>query len=542
VTNPTTPSQSAFRPSSLGGRIVFVFLGLLALFVVLARLWTRNEPLERDITTYAVIGHEMLQGRDLYSDLWDIKPPGVYFAYAAAEVVAGSSSKAVVLVNIAAAVLSLLGVFVAASAGLRPAEGLWAAAAFAILSGNLGLQANQPNAEVFINTCLAWLLALLLRARGPLGFRGAVLAGVLLFLGTLFKPYVAVAGLLLAVNVLAPPPGTLRKTVLREAALAAGVLVAGWLVVVAYFHATSRSVDLYEVLVVYGRHYARDPAGNVVRGFVAGTTSLLPLGGLVAAAVAGFVLRRPPRARVWLLLMTWAFAVQVMIALPGRPFPHYLQLWLPALAVAFGQLTGDVACRVRNPRLGQRLESVLAALVVGGLLVTHLPSYALSPDEWSRKKYAETFILVRALGIDLANLLRTEESFFQFGAESGLYFYAHRSPPAGPLIARHYMEGPLAEKLQRRILRDLERKPPELVILSRDAFDGARQSRAPQPVLEWIQAHYRWSASATPASLNFPHLFEILGSRSSPFLFLMRDGGSVEARLLQNSERKGTAY
>jgi hypothetical protein len=535
VTYPTESEPSVFRASSPAFRVVFVVLGLLALLVALTRLRTRNEPFERDITTYAVIGHEMLRGRDLYSDLWDIKPPGVYVAYAAAEVVAGSGSKAVLLVNIAAALLSLFGVFAAASAGLRSAGGLWAAAAFAILSGNLALQANQPNAEVFINACLVWLLALLLRARGPLGFRGAALAGGLLFLGTIFKPYVAVAGLLLAAHVLAPPPGTLRKTALREAALAGGVLLSGWLVVVAYFQATSRSLDLYEVLVVYGRYYARDPAGNIVRGFVAGTTSLLPLGGVLTAAVLGLVLRRPPRARAWLLLIAWALAVHVMIALPGKPFPHYLQLWLPVLAVAFGQLTGEIASRVRDPRVGPRLESVLAALVVGGLLVAHLPSYTLSPNEWSRRKYGEVFVLVRALGSDLATLLRKEESFFQFGVESGLYFYAHQSPPTGPLIAKHYLEGPLAEKLQRRILRDLERRPPELVVLSREFLDRARESGSPQPVLEWIQARYRWPAIVPPDSRVFPNLFAAVGDRPSPFLFLVRSGGPLEARLLGRS-------
>ena len=63
-------------------------LGLCALIFSL-RLHTYDEPLERDLTTYAVIAHEMLNGKNLYSELWDHKPPAIHVTYAAAELIAG---------------------------------------------------------------------------------------------------------------------------------------------------------------------------------------------------------------------------------------------------------------------------------------------------------------------------------------------------------------------------------------------------------------------------------------------------------------------
>ena len=65
--------------------LLLVLCGLL----VLLRLHTYDEPLERDITTYAVIGHELLGGKALYTDLWDHKPPAIYVTYAAAELLSG---------------------------------------------------------------------------------------------------------------------------------------------------------------------------------------------------------------------------------------------------------------------------------------------------------------------------------------------------------------------------------------------------------------------------------------------------------------------
>jgi hypothetical protein len=54
---------------------VAALIGLCAL-IFLLRLRTYDERLERDLTAYAVIAHEMLNGKNLYGDLWDRKPTG----------------------------------------------------------------------------------------------------------------------------------------------------------------------------------------------------------------------------------------------------------------------------------------------------------------------------------------------------------------------------------------------------------------------------------------------------------------------------------
>ena len=90
-------------------------IGLCALIFSL-RLHTYDEPLERDLTTYAVIAHQMLNGKSLYSDLWDHKPPAIYVTHALAILLVGQGPGAIYLLNVAAAVATLLGVYVAASA------------------------------------------------------------------------------------------------------------------------------------------------------------------------------------------------------------------------------------------------------------------------------------------------------------------------------------------------------------------------------------------------------------------------------------------
>ena len=38
-------------------------------------------PLERDSATYCLVAEWMLHGLRLYRDLWDNKPPGIFFVY-----------------------------------------------------------------------------------------------------------------------------------------------------------------------------------------------------------------------------------------------------------------------------------------------------------------------------------------------------------------------------------------------------------------------------------------------------------------------------
>ena len=107
----------------------WLVLAALCLVVLVMRWHTYDEPFERDLNIYAVIGHELLEGRQLYADLYDQKPPAVYLTYAAAELVVGYGPAQMYLLGVAAALVTLLGLYFAVSRATRdPTSGLWAAA------------------------------------------------------------------------------------------------------------------------------------------------------------------------------------------------------------------------------------------------------------------------------------------------------------------------------------------------------------------------------------------------------------------------------
>ena len=59
-----------------------VFLGIILLIFLQARIQLLAIPLERDEGSFAYIGHWLLRGKDLYTDMLDSKLPGLYAVYA----------------------------------------------------------------------------------------------------------------------------------------------------------------------------------------------------------------------------------------------------------------------------------------------------------------------------------------------------------------------------------------------------------------------------------------------------------------------------
>src|SRR5438132_12579012 len=107
----------------------------------------------------------MRAGRHYYSEVGENKPPAVHIANLAAQVLFGYRRASIYALNVGLSLITLLGVYLAASSsGMGRTAGLWAAVFWALISGDLDLQANQPNLEAFMNGPVIWAFALLLRA------------------------------------------------------------------------------------------------------------------------------------------------------------------------------------------------------------------------------------------------------------------------------------------------------------------------------------------------------------------------------------------
>src|SRR5437773_10929315 len=57
-------------------------LAVALAFVVLRALPNLTYPMGNDQATYGLIGDALLHGQKLYRDVWDMKPPGIFWTYA----------------------------------------------------------------------------------------------------------------------------------------------------------------------------------------------------------------------------------------------------------------------------------------------------------------------------------------------------------------------------------------------------------------------------------------------------------------------------
>ncbi|MFZ5448661.1 MAG: ArnT family glycosyltransferase [Thermodesulfobacteriota bacterium] len=504
-------------------RIIFplvILLGLSAL-ICLQRLHTYDEPLERDLTLYAVIGHELLEGRALYSDLCENKPPAVFLTYAAAEKLVGYGPGAVFLLGIFAAILTLLGVYAAGFAlGGSMETGVWAAIFWTAICSSLTLQANQPNTEVFINACIIWAFVLMLRSddRFP-WLRRYIAIGALLALASLYKMVViSIAGTLSLAH-LALPPGEPpdRKLAGKQIGVIAATGAVIWASVFAYFAAVGNFRDFYEIVFVFNGYYTGDVIENLrigltfFEGFLQYAVQLIYLICIGSLLIASHNLKRP-----WGLLLGLAIGTQLAVALPGKFYPHYFLYWLPTLAVALAWMIEEFGRLLPNYSLWIKC---LAGIGVAVFFAGHeLPNYKISSTEWSQEKYGDIFVDSKIVGKEISQLLAPGETFYEWGAESGLYFYSQRRPPAGVLFCWHLHEGfPYAAQLSKRVVQDLDKAQPELFIIGGwSLIKYKTYLLRPNPVLKWFSSRYR------------PF------SKKGPFIFYARRGGKLEARLSNN--------
>lgn len=539
-----------------------VFIACLV-WIILTRLHTADEPLDRDICTQILMGRVLADGGRLYVDTLEFKPPGMFVVWQVIHQLAGTRQQVVLWVNILATSVSLIGVFMAASA--RPwghLSGRWAMVFWALISGDMTLQANQPNNEVFVNLFMVWGIAMWVRADATpfVRWRYAA-AGLFLCCATLIKQVpTTVAGMACGWLMAGSwAPGRLRS----RARIIGWVLlpiVVIWGLMVLYFAGSGRGIELYDCLVRYGIFYAESQGGlakayppsiwlNLLLGltdklYLPSMVFLAPLTGLMIFGIVGAWLDGQ-RSQA-LTLAGCLFGTLLSVSIPGTYFAHYYQLYLPIVAVGAGWGIATAA-----NFLQQRLLASGIGLAMVLLLLCHVvPDLRLGADEWSRTKYhGETFREIERCGQAADRMLATNESFYVWGDNPGVYYYSNRRPASGIFWADRLIWGPLKYQATRKVLDDLNKNLPSLILI-----EDALPPPPNHPVLQWINQRYFESPAARFSTLFTVYVLRnsVLASRLStnpePFALTLADVNpdflklSADELLQKGRSHEATAY
>ena len=507
-----------------------IILAVLSLFIAVLRVHTYNEPFERDITSHAVIAHELLAGRSLYSDLWDSKPPAIFVTYALGDLLAGYGPSQVYFIGVAAAIITLLGCYWAGSALGGVPGGLWTAAFWAVICNDLWLWANQPNIEVGMNACLVWAFALMIRAdRKKLQWQRWLAIGGLFALASVYKQVAVIFAVFLSLLHLLTclRDSRTRKLAFLQICIIVAAGAAVWAGVFAFFALTGRFATFYDTIFTYGRWYAKSRGGNLLANIVEGFRykRLFPIHMksmpvLIIFAVVGIIMGLwKGSRRNWLLLLGFALAAPFAIAITGRFYGHYYQLWLVPLVVGAGWAVSATGPKGNSTAALVRSAAGAVGLII--LLCFVLPQHRLSADEWSATKIGPQFVVSRSVVKEVDALLEPGETLYVWGQNPEFYFWSGRRPPTGLIWSTDLMDdNPLAQKHTARALEDLKRELPEIFVVNQLQFKVPLD----HPVIRWALVEKRY----VPLPGN-PDRGVLYGR---PFFrIFVRRGGRLAARL-----------
>ncbi len=447
-------------------------LVLICLLPVLLYLPFLGTPFERDEGVYATIAEGIFNEKVPYRDLFDNKPPLVYIWYFLSFVLFGENVIAPRIVACAFLALTTLSLFGFARLAFGREVARLAATVFAVSTG-LPFVSLHANTEAFL--LLPLVVALLAFAVGMRRDRllWFFVAGAASGLAIMTKQ-VAVWNLLaLLIAALWLHRGAKAHVFQRAApavCLLAGSVVSTGLVALP-FAIVGAAQDFFYANFLYNVAYLWILSG-AQRAFILTAGGLYGLFFIVAAAplVIGSALgllallrvRAPLDARVFIL---WSIALGLGVATGGRFYPHYFMAALPAMAV----LTGVA---IHHRFMGRRLErparlTILACVfaltvsfgTVGLLYFRHdaterqFSQRVYQQNEWAKSSEELASYLAQHTGAD--------DEIFNYGRESQLYFYAHRTPASRYFYDYAYTYD---EHALQQTLDVLRQDPPEYIV------------------------------------------------------------------------------
>jgi len=363
----TAPVTGSGRGGRLSGNAIIAIacLGVTGFLLVNLALM----PFDTDQAVFAMMGERILHGGVPYRDIFDIKPPGIFLIYTAAQALMGPGDLAIRLFEVLSW-LAMGGAFWILSR--RAGDGRAAPLCLVLAVHGMMLSGywNTGQAETYAAVLLGWAIVAA-TPRGTAGFRHWLAAAALYTAAGLLKPTLG-AGILASFAVAAHQSLKLHGRAGLWRPVAAHLLggLAVMLSVGVHLVASGAWPSFAAAILDFLPRYAAANHGR----YGLDTLMLLALGkfGLLWMAVAGgwflhALLGRRMRRDLRIELQIWAIVVAALtgVALQAKFFEYHF-----ATAVAIGALPagwGYWALWTRLPRgalSGLGLAAVILALAL----------------------------------------------------------------------------------------------------------------------------------------------------------------------------------
>lgn len=490
----------------------------IALIIVLVatagiRWGMLDVPLERDEGEYAYVGQWLLDGVVPFVESWNMKLPGIYVVYAAILGIFGETHHGVHLGLLCVNAATIVLLFLLVTRLFDEWTGVFAAAAFAVLSLSPSVHGAWANAEHFLLPFALGGLLWLQRARETDLARDWCGTGLLLGLAFIVKQhgvfFLGAAGVVMLTDAWRGSAGEEaargRKDLawlLRRSGLVLGAAASPLLATIGTL-ALAGAFDRFwfwtvEYATAYGGQIALSDAPGRFADRFAVVFESAPL--IWAMATLGlsalFWSERMSRRRVFVLSIT---SFSVLSVLPGFYFrPHYFLLMLPACAMLFGigasAVWDGMRDRLGGTVAGRSVASALVALILAsGVYAERAMYFEMTPLEQSRSVFGINPFPESLLAAELiAERTAPEDRVAILGSEPQIAFYADRRKASGYLYVYALMEShPWATQMHEEMIREIESSQPRMLVFVNEPASWLRRPESETRLLEWLNGYIR---------------------------------------------------
>ena len=433
---------------------------MLAASALIVRATAVAQPLGIDQGLWASAVRGMARGQLLYRDVWEQRPPGIYWMYLAAFRVLGWDASSVAWLDLAAAAVTTLLIFLVARALADRLTGACAAALYAVFTVPAWLYGyggflERAVSETFIVVCVCAMAWLAVRWRQRPSTQTALLLGAFAGATLIFKPNAGLyfPALLLWIALFPRAESEPRRIDASAvaAACAAALVVPALTLLWLWRHDVLN--DAKVAVIDFNRHYVAEGFDVLAYAVLFSKavwlrikTEPLWLAGAAGAvaAILALVRRRPLPPLVGLAVIWGGTAACVIVVNGARLFNSYFINALPPLALLGAAFLCQPAGHSRVRRMAIAVVAILMAIMVvqrdyaGRVFGTAAKDLAALAGRTPRVTYLEQFgrynrrsgYSARA-NHELAEYVRAHTSFddriFLFSINgAGVYFEADR--------------------------------------------------------------------------------------------------------------------
>ncbi len=483
--------------------VSWAILGVIVLVYAAIRIRMLGIPIERDEGEYAYVGQLILKGVPPFKLAYNMKLPGIYYAYALVMGVFGQSVVGIHLGLLVVNAASMVLLYLIARRLFDSTVGLVSAAAFGFLTINQNIFGTQAHATHFVVLPALAGILFALKAVESKKLLHVALSGVLVGIaltmkqqGMFFVPFVLIY--LLANDLRERPIRAISITGRACVFIACSALP--YILICALMAASGVFGRFWLWTFEYARNYVGEiPVGQALGVFLKNTSEmagpsvvlwLLAGLGLVLVWVDGATRKRA-------LWMTGFFLFSLATIVPGFYFrQHYYVTWMPSLALLIGVFVGSARNILKRLTGIAAVSYIPAAVFVVGLLFTinaHSEFLLRLPmDQATRSIYGgNPWIETQEIAKYLKAHSKPTDTIAVLGSEPQLPFFADRRSATGYIYTYPLMERQkLAGKMQKEMIAEIEKSKPKYIVFVSISTSWLWRQGSDMTILNWALGEY----------------------------------------------------